>query len=71
MIWLESTKCKITKNKSDENFLYLDITEVVLAHCNIHDSRALHNFFPNKSFGQLLNIKSKHFIYWKTFSSEI
>ena len=62
MIWLESTKSKITKNKSDENFPYLDITEAVLVQCNIvnndyeHDSGVLHKFFPNKSFGQLLNI---------------
>ena len=30
-----STKSKITKNKNGENVSHLDITEVVLAHCNI------------------------------------
>ena len=38
------------------------ITEVVLIHCNIvnnnyqQDSRVLHTFVHNKSFGQLLDI---------------
>ena len=32
---LESTKIKITKDKSDENGPYLEITEVVLIQCNI------------------------------------
>ena len=36
---------------------HLEITEVVLVHCNIvnhdyqHDSRVLSTFVPNKSFG--------------------
>ena len=40
----------------------LEITEVVLIHCIIvnkdyqQDSRVLHTFFPNKLFGQLLDI---------------
>ena len=39
---------------------YLEITEVVLRHCNIvhndyqQDSGVLYKFVPNKSFGQLL-----------------
>ena len=32
---LGSTKNKITKNENDENVLCLEITEVVLVHCNI------------------------------------
>ena len=32
---LESTKSKITKDKYDKNEPYLEITEVVLIHCNI------------------------------------
>ena len=31
---LGSTKCKI-KDENDENVPYLEITEVVLVHCNI------------------------------------
>ena len=32
---LESTKIKITKDKNGENVPHLEITEVVLVHCNI------------------------------------
>ena len=55
---------------------YLEITEVVLIHCNIvnnnyqTNSRVFHTFFPNKSFDQLLNISPKHFIFLKIFDSE-
>ena len=55
---------------------HLEITEVVLIHSNIlkndyqQDWRILHTFIPNKSFGQLLDISSKNFIFLKTFNSE-
>ena len=51
----------------------LEIAEVVLVHCNIvnndyqHDSRVLYTFVPNKTFGQLLDISSKNFVFLKTF----
>ena len=70
---LGSTKNKITK---DGNIPYLEITEVVLVHCNIfnndyhQDSRVLYTFVANKSFGQLLDISWKRFIFLKTFDSE-
>ena len=35
MILLGSTKNKITKNENGENIPRLEITEVVLIHCNI------------------------------------
>ena len=56
--------------------LYLEITEVVLIHCNVvnnsyqQNSRVLYTFVPNKSFGQLLDISPKKFIFLKTFDSE-
>ena len=59
---LGSTKSKITKGKNGENVCCLEITEVVLIHCNIvkndyqQDSRVLYNFFANNSSGQLLVI---------------
>ena len=62
---LESTKSKINKDKNDENELSLEITEVVLVHCDIlnnhckQDSRVLNIYVPNKSFGQLLYISPK------------
>ena len=59
---LGSTKSKITKDKIGENVRQLEITEVVLVHCDIanndyqHDSIILYTFIPHKSFGQLLGI---------------
>ena len=55
---------------------YLDVTEVVLAHCNIfnndyqQDPRVLYTFVPNKPFGSLLKISPKKFNFLKTFNSE-
>ena len=71
-----STKNKITKNKNGENVPHLEITEVVLVHCNIiknyyqQDSGVLYKFISNKSFGQFLDISPKIFIFLKTFDSE-
>ena len=73
---LESTKYKITKEKNGENILCLEITEVVLVHCNIvnndyqHDSRVLYTFIPDKSLNQSLNISPKSFIFLNAFNSE-
>ena len=45
-------------------------------HCNIvdndyqQDSRVLHSFVPNKSFGQWLDISPKNFIFLKIFDLE-
>ena len=56
---------------------HLEITEVVLVHCNIihndyqHDSGVLYTFVLNKSFDQLLDISPKNFIFLKTFNSEL
>ena len=73
---LRNIKSKIKKKKNCENVPDLEYTEVVLVHCNIvnnnyqRDSRVLYTFDPNKSFGQLLYITSKHFIFLKSFDSE-
>ena len=73
---LRSTNSKINRDKNRENVPYLEITEVVLVHCNIvnndyqQDSRVLYTFVTNKSFGQLLYISRKNFIFLKTFDSE-
>ena len=46
---------------------HLEITEVVLVHCNIinnyyqQDSRVLYTFVPNKTFGGLLEISPTNF----------
>ena len=55
---------------------YLEITEVVLKHCNVvnnsylQHSRILYTFVPNKSFGQLLDISTNNFIFLEIFDSE-
>ena len=73
---LGSTKNKITEDKSGENVPHLEITEVVLVHCNIvnndyqQDSRVLYTFVPNKPFGSLLEISPANHIFLKTFNSE-
>ena len=73
---LGSTKSKITKDENGKNVLRLEITEVVLIHRNIvnndyqQDSRILYTFVPNKSFGQLLDISPKKFIFLKTINAE-
>ena len=59
-----STENEKTKDKNGENVPHLEITEVVLVHCNIfnndyrQDSRVLYTFVPSKSFGSLLEILS-------------
>ena len=69
LLW--STKGKITKEKNGKNVPHLEITEVVLVHCNIvnndyqQDSRALYTFIPNKLFCQLLEALIKNFHIWK------
>ena len=73
---LGSTKSKITKNENSENVPDLEITEVVLIHCNVTNSyqqnlRILQTFAPYKSFGQLLDISPKNFIFLKMLDSDI
>ena len=59
---LGSTENKITRDKNDENVPHLEITEVVLVHCDIvnndyqQNSRVLYTFVLNKPFGSLLEI---------------
>ena len=71
-----STKNEITKDKNGENVPHLEITEVVLIHCNIvnndyqQDSRVLYTFVPNKPFASLLEISPTNYIFLKTFNSE-
>ena len=54
---LGSTKSKITKNENGETVPHLELTELVLVHCNIvnndyeHDSRVLYTFIPNTALG--------------------
>ena len=73
---LGSTENEITKDKNGENVPHLEITELVLVHCNIvnndyqQGSRVLYTFVPNKPFGNLLEIAPTNFIPLITFNSE-
>ena len=68
---LGSTKNKITKDINGESVPHLEITEVILVHCNIvnndyqQDSRVLYTFVPNKPFGSLLEVSPKNHIFIK------
>ena len=56
-----TNKGKITKDENGEIVNHLEITEVVLVHCNIvnknyqQNSRVLYTSAPNKLFGQFLH----------------
>ena len=73
---LGGTKSKMTKNENGENVPQLEISKVLLIHCNIvsndyqQDSGVLYTFVPNKSLCQLLDISPNNFIFLKTFYSE-
>ena len=73
---LGSTENKMTEDKNGEIVPHLEITEVVLVHCNIvnndyqQDSIVLYTFVPNKPFGSLSEISPTNHIFLKTFDSE-
>ena len=62
---LGSTKKDVDKDKNGENVPKLESVEVILVHSNLvkndyqHTSKVLFTFFPDKEFGQLINI-SRH-----------
>ena len=74
---LGSTENNITKDKNGENVSHLEITEVVLLHCNTVNnyqqqySRVFYTFVPNKLFGSLLKISATNHIFLKVFKSEL
>ena len=73
---LGSIKYEITNNENVENVPHLEINKVVLVYCNIftkdylQDPQILYTLVPNNSFGKLLDISPKKFIFLKTFDSE-
>ena len=66
---LGSTESKITKDKSGENVLHLEIVELILIQFNLvnnnykQNSRILYTFVPNKPFGCLLEISTPNHIF--------
>ena len=67
---------KIAKGENGEIVPLLEITKLVLVHCNIvnddyqQDSRVLYTFVPSESFVTLLEISPTNVIPLKTFNSE-
>ena len=67
---------KKTNDKNGEYVPHLEITEIILVHCNMvnndyqHDSRVSYTFVPNKSFSSLIDISPSNHIFLKTFNSE-
>ena len=66
---LGSPTSTIRKDGNGENVPNLEITEVVLVHCNTvnnnhqRNSRVFYTFIPTRSFGLLLDISSKSLIF--------
>ena len=66
---LANSKSNIKKNKNDENVSHLEISEVVLKHCNVvnnsfqQNSRVLISFVPNTRFSKIFNISPENFIF--------
>ena len=69
IILFGSTKSKLTKDKNVENVPGLEITEVVLFHCNIVDNNYqesgiyIYIFVSKKCFSQLLDVSPKKIIF--------
>ena len=64
---LGNTESKIAKEKVCKNISHLEITEVVLVHCNIvnNDYQVLYTFVSGKTFGSLLEISPGNVIFFK------
>ena len=62
------------KNENGENVPHLEITEIVLVHCDVVsnyyqcESSVFYTFGPNEYFGQLLDISPRNFIFLETFN---
>ena len=65
----------MSKDKNGQSVPHLEITKVILVHCNIFDNdyrqnpEVLYTFVPNKLFDNLYELSSPNFIYLKTFKS--
>ena len=72
----ESTKNKKNRNENGRNIPHLEITEVAIFHYKIanyyyqYSSRVLYTLVPNNSFGQLLEISTKNFVFLNAFNTE-
>ena len=65
MKFLGSTESKITKDKNGANVPHLEITELILVHCNLVNIDYIHlvKFVPNKPFGKFIrNFTNKSYL---------
>ena len=73
---LGSSKKIVDKDKNGENVPKLESDEVVLVYCDLvkndyqHSSKVLFTFFPNKKFGQSINISPHAFTMMNTINTE-
>ena len=73
---LGTTKSKIAKDENGETVPHLEISDVLLIHCNIvnkiyqQNSIASYTFVLNKLFRYLLDISRKNITFLKSFNSE-
>ena len=73
---LGSTQKVADKDKNGENVPKLEYVEVVLVHSNLvkndyqHSSKVLFSLFPNKQFGQLINISQQSLIMMNTVNTK-
>ena len=74
---LGNIKKVVDKDKNGEHSPKLESVEVVLVYCNLvkndyqHTSKVLFTFFPNKEFGQLINISPHAFTMMNTVNTEL
>ena len=68
-----NTKSKIIENENSKNVLNSEIIKIILVHCNIvnnnyqQNSRVIHTFLYDISFGELFDNSPKSFIFLKTY----
>ena len=67
---LGSTKSKITKDEKGKNVPRLEITEIVLIHCNQQWLTTRLKSIAYICFGQLLNFSPKNILFLKSFNPE-
>ena len=74
--FLVVSKRVLTGEVNGDKVPQLETVQTVLVHCNLvdndyqHDSRILHIFVPDKTFGSLLSIQPSDFVWLKTFKTE-
>ena len=75
--YFASSENEITKDKISGNVSHLEITEIILVHCNVVNNiyqkylKVLYIFAPNKSFDQFLQISLTNSIFLETFISDL